>query len=287
MGVTGEIYIGGAGIARGYLDRPDLTAERFLPDPLGGQGKRGERLYRTGDLGRYRNNGEIEFLGRNDFQVKIRGFRIELDEIKERLLEYPGIKEAVVAAREMENGEKQLVAYCVRKEGEEPQSEDLHQHLLKRLPQYMTPGIYVFLDSIPLSANGKVNQKALPLPKSSERLENGYVPPKTTMELALCKIWQEVLKVERVGIHDKFFELGGHSLAMVRVRDCVQQTLKRTFPIVVMFEHSTVAALAAYLLNNHSETRSTGKANGAVERRQRRQRQREQRERRLLLVEQS
>jgi hypothetical protein len=289
VGVTGEIYIGGAGVARGYLDRADWTAERFVPDPLGGEEKRvGERLYRTGDIGRYRNNGEIEFLGRNDDQVKIRGFRIELEEIKGRLLEHAGVKEAVVVVRELESGEKQLVAYCVRQEGEQPQAEGLQQHLLQRLPQYMVPGVYVFVAAIPLNANGKVDRKALPLPELGERLGNRYVAPRTALETALCAIWQQTLRVERVGIHDRFFELGGHSLAMVRVRDQVQQRLKRTFPLVVMFEYSTVASLAAYLLHHQRGIHSLAEVNARTEeQRQRRQRQREQRERRLSLVERS
>jgi hypothetical protein len=288
VGVAGEIYIGGAGVARGYLDRADLTAERFVPDPLGGEETRGERLYRTGDVGRYRNHGEIEFQGRNDDQVKIRGFRIELEEIKGRLLEHAGVKEAVVVVGELESGEKQLVAYCVRKEGEPTQGEELQQHLLQRLPQYMVPGMYVWVEAIPLNANGKIDRKALPWPEIGERLGHRYVGPRTAIETVLCAIWQQILSVERVGIHDKFFELGGHSLAMVRVRDQVQQRLRQSFPLVVMFEHSTVASLAAYLLNHHPEVHSFEEVSTrTVEQRQRRQRQRKQRERRRSLVERS
>jgi amino acid adenylation domain-containing protein len=283
VGVAGELCIGGAGVARGYWNRPELTAERFLPDPFTRQA--GVRMYKTGDIGRWLPSGTIEFLGRNDDQVKIRGFRIELEEIRGRLLEHAGVQEAVVVVRELGRGEKQLVAYCVKKGGEQPPAEDLQQHLLKRLPQYMVPGVYVFVAAIPHNANGKVDRKALPLPQLGERLGNRYVAPRTAIETVLCRIWQQILSVERVGIHDRFFELGGHSLAMVRVRDQVQQRLKQTFPLVVMFEHSTVASLAAYLLNNQPEVHSFEEVNArTVEQRQRRQRQREQRERRLTAL---
>ena len=227
VGGTGEIYIGGAGVARGYLGRPELTAERFVEDPFSGVA--GGRMYRTGDLGRWRADGNIEFLGRNDFQVKVRGFRIELGEIEARLAEHPGIRDAVVIAREDTAGDKRLVAYVTssnnksskdkedkEEQGRAPeetiQAEELRAHLAAKLPEYMVPAAYVKLKSLPLTANGKLDRKALPAPDASAYATRGYEEPQGEIETKLAAIWAEILKVDRVGRRDNFFELGGHSL---------------------------------------------------------------------------
>ncbi|MBV9300897.1 MAG: amino acid adenylation domain-containing protein, partial [Acidobacteriaceae bacterium] len=218
IGVLGELYIGGAGVARGYLNRPELTAERFLEDPFVEEA--GARMYRTGDLGRWLEDGNIEFVGRNDFQVKIRGFRIELGEIEARLAEHAEVREAVVIAREDTPGEKRLVAYYtgLGREGEGRElvgAEELRSHLTARLPEYMVPAAYVRLESLPLTPNGKLDRKALPGPEASAYSTRGYEAPEGEVETKLAGIWAEVLKLERVGRHDNFFELGGHSLLAV------------------------------------------------------------------------
>ena len=213
LGVAGEIYIGGAGVARGYLNRPDLTAERFIASPF----VAGDRLYRTGDLGRYLPDGNIEFLGRNDFQVKIRGFRIELGEIEARLLGHPLVREAVVLAREDVAGDKRLVAYYTAAVDEEIDVPSLRSHLSSCLPEYMVPAAYVRLASLPLTPNGKLDRKALPVPEGDAYSRGGYEAPVGDVEIALAAIWSEVLGIAQVGRHDNFFELGGHSLLAIRV----------------------------------------------------------------------
>src|SRR5205823_2413743 len=190
VGVAGELYIGGAGVARGYLNRPELTAERFVPDPFGDEA--GGRLYRTGDLGRWLGDGNIEFLGRNDFQVKIRGFRIELGEIEARLLEHPAVREAVVLAREDAPGEKRLVAYYT---GEAAEVEGLRAHLSAKLPEYMVPAAYVRLDGLPLTPNGKLDRAALPAPDGEAYAQQAYEAPQGPVEEALAAIWSELLGV--------------------------------------------------------------------------------------------
>ena len=191
IGASGEIYIGGAGVARGYLNRPELTAERFIASPF----VDGDRLYRTGDLGRYRRDGTIEFLGRNDFQVKIRGFRIELGEIEARLAEHPGVREAVVLAREDAPGDKRLVAYTTtRPDAAPPGAEALRAHLAASLPEYMVPAAYVALDALPLTANGKLDRQALPAPDSSAFAARGYEPPVGETEERLARIWARLLR---------------------------------------------------------------------------------------------
>ncbi len=231
VGVVGEIYIGGSGVARGYWKRPELTAEKFLEDPFREDGK--GRMYRTGDLGRWLGDGDIEFVGRNDFQVKVRGYRIELGEIEARLREREGVGEAVVVAREDRVGEKRLVAYYTRaaagdreQEQEVVGAEQLRLYLSSSLPEYMVPAAYVGMERMPLTANGKLDRKALPAPEGDAYVVREYEEPEGEMEESLAGIWAEVLHVERVGRQDNFFELGGHSLLAVRVIARVREALK-------------------------------------------------------------
>jgi amino acid adenylation domain-containing protein len=259
VGVAGELYIGGAGVGRGYLNRAELTAERFVPDPYiadpyiedGKDGVVGARMYRTGDRGRWGAGGNIEFLGRNDFQVKIRGFRIELGEIEARLLEHPEVGEAVVVAREDEPGEKRLVAYyTVREVGEEASVEVLRRHLEAKLPEHMVPAAYVHLaGGLPLTANGKVDRKALPIPGSEAYAMQSYEAPQGETETKLAQIWAEVLELERVGRHDNFFDLGGHSLLAIRVIARLQQALSVEVDIGDLFDHPKLGSFAEHIVD--------------------------------------
>jgi amino acid adenylation domain-containing protein len=217
VGVAGELYIAGAGVARGYQNRAALTAERFVPEPFGGIP--GARMYRTGDVVRWRADGALEFVGRNDAQVKIRGFRIELGEIEARLAEHPAVREAVVVAREDTPGDQRLVAYVVGT----VEAEALRAHLAGSLPEYMVPAAYVALEQMPLTPNGKTDRKALPAPEGDAYARRGYEAPATETETVLAEVWSEVLGVERVGRHDHFFELGGHSLLAVRLIERMRQ----------------------------------------------------------------
>jgi acyl-coenzyme A synthetase/AMP-(fatty) acid ligase len=235
-GVAGELFIGGAGVARGYLKRPDLTAEKFVPNPF--RGSRAGRIYRTGDKVRWRRDGALEFLGRDDHQVKIRGCRVELGEIESRLLEHPSVREVVVVAREDAAGEKRLVAYFTCQssfsddESLQAKTEDsstassLWRHVSARLPEHMVPAAYICLPALPLTPNGKLDRKALPEPREAAYAQGRYEEPQGSTEKALASIWSELLKVERVGRSDNFFQLGGHSLLAVRMISQVSQKLK-------------------------------------------------------------
>ncbi len=234
-GIPGEVWLGGAGLARGYLHRPDLTAERFLPDPFSGPG---ERLYRTGDLARRRPDGSLELLGRIDHQVKLRGFRIELGEIEAALLAHPGVREAAVLALD-DGADKRLAAYVVST----VEIEELRGHLAARLPAYMIPGAWVILETLPRTPNGKLDRKALPLPEMSMG-DDGFVAPRTPEERTLAGIWAEVLGLERVGLHDDFFRLGGHSLLATRVMARVCRELAVDLPLRSLFQSPTVDGLS-------------------------------------------
>ena len=240
IGVTGELYIGGAGVGRGYLNRPALTAERFVPNLFSAEP--GARLYRTGDLARYRADGVIEYLGRTDEQVKIRGYRVELGEIEAVLSAHEKVSEAVVIAPE-ENGERRLVAYVVG----EAETAEFSGYLQDRLPEYMIPSAWIKLDAFPLTTNGKVDRRALPAPGATTRLEDEdtYVAPRTPREEMLTSIWGEILKVERVSIHDNFFTLGGHSLLATQVVSRIRDLFRVELPLRYVFEYPTVNALAA------------------------------------------
>jgi non-ribosomal peptide synthetase component F len=242
--VAAELYVGGAGVARGYLGRPALTAERFVPDPFGAPGS---RLYRTGDLGRWRLDGTLEFLGRNDHQVKVRGFRIEVGEIEARLAEHPEVREAVVVAREDVPGDRRLVAYYVGAEGVEV--ETLRLHLSARLPEYMVPAACVRLEAMPLTPNGKLDRRALPAPEGGAYAARGYEAPADETEEALAGIWAEVLGVERVGRNDHFFELGGHSLLAVKVVSRVRELLEVDVPLGEVFGRPVLADFAQQVLD--------------------------------------
>ncbi|WP_363797076.1 amino acid adenylation domain-containing protein [Lysobacter firmicutimachus] len=222
VGVAGEIHIGGAGVARGYLHRPELTAERFLHDPFAADPQ--ARMYKTGDLGRWREDGTVEYLGRNDFQVKLRGFRIELGEIEARLASQPGVREAAVIAREDSPGDKRLVAYVVGLAGAPtPDPAQLRAGLAPHLPEYMLPSAFVCLDALPLTANGKLDRKALPAPDGQGLALSRYEPPQGEAELAIAALWSELLGVEKVGRHDNFFDLGGYSLLVFQVIEGLKQ----------------------------------------------------------------
>jgi len=241
IGVPGEMYVGGAGVTRGYLNRDELTTERFISNPFidNPQG----RLYKTGDLARYLANGELEYLGRIDNQVKIRGFRIELGEIEALLTQHPDVWESVVVVREDEPGDKRLVAYAVPQSKSSPTVQQLRQFLEGKLPAYMVPNAFVILESLPLTDNGKVNRRALPQPDLSERTQK-YVTPGTPTEEMLAQIWAQVLKVEQVGINDNFFELGGHSLLATQLVSRIRNSFQVELPLRELFNAATVAQLA-------------------------------------------
>jgi len=242
IGVAGEIYIGGAGVAREYLNRPELTAEKFVQSPW--REKPG-RLYRTGDIARWRSDGNLEFLGRIDHQVKIRGFRIELGEIESVLRKHPGLRESVVVVREDRPGDKRLAAYVVRKPEAQVDAEDLRGFARQTLPEYMVPPALVFLDALPLTPNGKVDRKALPVPEV-ERCDTGeqFAEAGSLVEEQLAAIWREVLGIERVSVRDNFFELGGHSLLAIQVISRVREKLKVELPLFSLFDAPTIQQLA-------------------------------------------
>jgi hypothetical protein len=215
IGVRGELYIGGAGVTRGYLGRPELTAERFVPDPFAGV--EGARLYRTGDVARWRADGTLECLGRTDQQVKVRGFRIELGEIEAVLGTHAGVREAAVVVREARPGDARLVAYVVAAPGAVPTASEVRAHLRRTLPDYMIPQHVVELAALPRTPNGKLDRHALPAPVDIPMPEvAAYVAPRTSAEILVASVWQEVLGIPRAGVHENFFDLGGHSLLSLR-----------------------------------------------------------------------
>jgi amino acid adenylation domain-containing protein len=244
VGVPGELYIGGAGVARGYLGRPDVTAERFVSDPA----RPDRRLYRSGDRVRWLPDGNLEFLGRIDNQVKVRGYRIELEEIESAIGRHPAVAEASVVAREDVPGEARLVAYVVPAGGAELSTSELGQLLRRELPEYMIPSVFVTLDTLPRTPNGKVDRKRLPAPDHARPvLDTDYAQPSTPLEEALVDIWAEVLGIERVGVNDNFFELGGHSILAVRLVARMSEALQMEISLRSLFDAPTPASLLAAL----------------------------------------
>lgn len=244
IGVSGELCIGGVNVGRGYHRRPDLTADRFVPDPFGPPGS---RMYRTGDRARWRASGDVVYLGRFDNQVKIRGFRIELGEIEARLAEHEGIREAAVVPAQQTGGDARLIAYAVAT-GTPPSTTELHRFLRQTLPDYMVPAVFVWLPALPLSPNGKLDRRALPDPPTERpRLDSAFAAPSTADEQRVAAVWQEVLGLERVGVHDNFFELGGQSLMLAQVHARLQKSGAPHLTLVDLFQHPTVHLLARHL----------------------------------------
>jgi amino acid adenylation domain-containing protein len=268
VGVVGEVYLGGVGLARGYQQRAGETAERFIPHPY--SDRAGERLYRTGDLARVRSDGQLEYVGRVDEQVKVRGYRIELGEITTVLRRHPKLRDTAIVAREDRPGERRIVAYVVAEDNSTITASELRGYLREQLPEYMIPAAFVVLDALPLTAHGKVDQRALPVPERDQlNLESTYVAPRTKAETIVSQVWKEVLKLEKVGIHDNFFDLGGHSLLVIQVHNKLREIFKQDLPIVDLFMYTTISSLSERLSMNDqvvfdtSDTTQPRKRNGS------------------------
>lgn len=246
VNVLGEICIGGDGVARGYLNQPELTAQKFIPDPF--TQKSGTRLYRTGDRGRYRADGNIECAGRLDHQVKIRGFRIELGEIERALDSHAAIRRCVVVADEGPVGDKRLVAYFASERGKGVMAGELREHLKKQLPEYMLPSAFIALGALPMTPNGKIDRRALPQPNGADiGVANKFLPPRDSVERVLAHLWSKILRVKRIGLNDNFFELGGHSLLAVRIMFEIEKVLRKRLPLATLLQAPTIANLADVL----------------------------------------
>ncbi|HYZ16696.1 MAG TPA: amino acid adenylation domain-containing protein [Candidatus Acidoferrum sp.] len=252
VGITGELHLGGDGLARGYLNRPELTAERFIADPIDSQ----SRLYRTGDLGRYRDDGCIEYLGRNDFQVKLRGHRIELGEVEDALTSQPGVRSAVAIVREDVPGDPRLIGYVAVGSNTDIAAPTLRRALLRSLPAYMVPDSVVVLDDLPLNDNGKVDRKRLPLPAGRAH-ESGGVAPRTPLEARLLEIWEEVLDLRPIGVTDDFFDLGATSITAARVFERIERELGASLPISPLFQAPTIERLAELIEAGRAQRRWT------------------------------
>jgi amino acid adenylation domain-containing protein len=269
VGEAGDLYIGGDGVVRGYWRRPDLTADKFLSDPF----RPGNRMYRTGDIARFLPDGNLEFLGRADFQVKLRGFRIEIGEIEAALENQAGVGQAVVVASEFKPEDKRLVAYVVPKHGTEVEIADLRAALAATLPEYMVPSNFVFLDALPLTANGKIDRNALPNPSTLEN-ESGKAPepPRNELERVIAQAWKDALGVDRVELNKNFFDLGAHSLIVAEVHIQLQQLLGRQLSLVDLFQFPTVTALANHLNGEEAAPRVSSRAERRLAARQQRAR---------------
>jgi aspartate racemase len=266
--MTGELHIGGDGLARGYHNRPKLTEERFIADPFGLE--RGARLYRTGDLARYLPDGNIEFLGRIDQQVKIRGFRIELGEIEAVLAMHPKILNSVVLAREDIPNHKHLVAYVVMRPEPAPTVAELREFLILKLPAYMVPVAFITLAALPLTPNGKIDRKALPAPNQSPiEIRSLSATPETSLEQGIANIWHEVLELPITGLDDNFFDVGGDSIRIASVHTHLQRLLGQQFPITDLFVHTTIRSLAAHFKSTSGGTSMTFAASRLRAQRQR------------------
>jgi amino acid adenylation domain-containing protein len=268
IGVPGELHIGGDGLARGYLNRADLTAERFIPNPF--NAGPGARLYKTGDLASYLPDGMVKFLGRTDHQVKLRGFRIELGEIEAALKRGPDVQDGVVVVREDTPGDKRLVAYVVLARGRESSLGELRGFLKEKLPEYMIPSAFVRLNDLPLTRHGKVDRQSLPAPESERpELRASYVEPRTRIEGTIAAIWQKVLRVEKVGVDDNFFDLGGHSLLMVQVHSGLREAFSKEISLIEMFRNPTVGLLARYFAGERDQQPLLQKAHDRAQKRRR------------------
>jgi len=283
-GMIGELYIGGDGLAIGYYNQPEMTAEKFLPDRFGvpevGDTQIGRRVYRTGDMVRYSEDGAVEFIGRRDNQVKIRGFRIEMSEIESTLSQHIGVQQCVAQCVEDVSGSKRLVAYIVPTSERIPSSAELRDYIKERLPDYMTPAAYVLLDRLPLTANGKLDRHALS--RSEEALPESDIPsvaPRTEMEQTIASIWRETLGVEKISVNDNFFDLGGHSLLLVRVHSKLQENLGVVLPLIEFFEYTTISALADHLNRKHSAPQSFQQSSARADLRRERTKTRRRRHR--------
>ena len=256
-GEAGDLYIGGDGVVRGYWKRPDLTADRFLSDPF----RPGNRMYRTGDIARFLPDGNLEFLGRADFQVKLRGFRIEIGEIEAALEHQAGVSQAVVVAKEFKPEDKRLVAYVIPKPGTELKIVDLRAALAATLPEYMVPSSFVLVESLPLTANGKIDRNALPSPSTPEN-GSGTAPelPRNDLERVIAQAWKDALGVDRVGLNENFFDLGAHSLMVAEVHIQLQEVLGRELSLVDLFQFPTVSALAKHLNGKEAAPRVSSRA---------------------------
>jgi natural product biosynthesis luciferase-like monooxygenase protein len=270
VGVPGELWIGGDGVARGYFHRPELTSERFVSDPFAitpnskpqtQNGAAPRRMYRTGDLVRYREDGVIDFLGRVDHQVKLRGHRVELGEIEAALMQHSEVRQAVVVLRADNPDDPQLVAYFVSASDEVPQPNSLRDFLKQKLPDHMVPAIYVSLEKLPLTPNGKVDRKALPAPQGQRvKSEGGFVAPTSNLEQSVAAIWKDILHVERIGVDDNFFDFGGHSLQVVQVQNRLRETLGIDVPVLKLFQFPTIRALVKFI-----GEQTTSAANGSAQ----------------------
>jgi amino acid adenylation domain-containing protein len=257
-GATGEIYIGGTAVARGYLRRPDMTAQRFLCDPFSDDPA--ARMYSTGDLGRWRADGTLEYLGRSDAQVKIRGYRVELGEIEALLARHPGVREVAVVARQDPSGGRRLVAYVTRRDGASSSIDELHAHVRAALPEYMLPSGFVFLERMPTTPSGKLDRRALPAPDQDAYLSRSYEPPQGDLEQTLADLWCTLLGVERVGREDSFFELGGHSLTAMKLAAMLADTTGIHLPISAVFRHPTLRRLAEALRTSPTDSGACNEA---------------------------
>ncbi|MEC4891787.1 MAG: amino acid adenylation domain-containing protein [Oscillatoria sp. PMC 1051.18] len=260
IGLIGELHISGEGLARGYLNQPELTIEKFIPNLY--RDEPGARLYKTGDLARYLPNGNIEYLGRIDHQVKLRGFRIELGEIEALLTQHPGVQQAVVLVREDVPDNKRIVAYVVGNlssddipnQKQVPTTSELRNFLKEKLPEYMLPSAFVMLEAMPLTPNGKVDRRALPAPEGRPELEEAYVRPQTEAEQIIAAVWQEILQLEKVGINDNFFSLGGHSLLLVKIQAKLNEIFEQKLSVIDIFKYPTIQTLAEYISQKHQGT---------------------------------
>jgi hypothetical protein len=270
VGVIGELCIGGEGVARGYLNRPELTAEKFVDIATGHETI--ERVYRTGDMVRFRSDGQLEFLGRRDQQVKLRGHRIELGEIEVALANLPGVKQSVVTVREFDHGDERLVGYVTLQPDAQFDVETARVALRSRLPEYMVPNFLAVLPAVPLTPNGKLDRKALPAPQAGE--EQPHALPQALMtdeQRRVASIWRDVLRSKSVGLYENFFDIGGHSLLLVRLHADLKREFENDFPMVELFQYTTVAAQADRMSSqlssgdtrlSHARVRIEGRAHG-------------------------